>query len=109
MGSLFLGLLVWQGNRICAKVDTLDLRMDTLEIQQTRILTRLDMSLAGAYTPEIGVKTTFLGPWERIKRIKPGENTPEDTRKIQDFVLDLPMVTVVDLPSLSQWNSTSVH
>jgi hypothetical protein len=100
--GVLLALLAWQGRDICA-------RLTRLETTQTRILVTLGIPPIGADTREIGVKTGVLAAAERIKRIKPGENPPGDTRKIQDFVLDLPTVTVVDSPSLCVWNCQRVH
>ncbi len=77
--GLFLGFLAWQGDRIYTRVDTLDTRIQALEVSQAAIRTRLGMPQAAKDTLETGVKTGVCGAAERIKEIKPPEDTPKNS------------------------------
>jgi len=62
-------------------VDTLDTRLDALEVSQGRILAHLDIPPAAVDTLDFRVKSPLAAAWERINEIKP----PEDTPKIVEF------------------------
>ncbi len=70
IAGLFLGLLVWQGNQICARVSR-------LEVQQTQILVRLGIPPVASDTLGFGVKTAAADPPSEINEIKPLEDTPK--------------------------------
>ncbi len=70
VGSLFLALLLWQGNQICARVDA-------LEHNQTLIMVHLGIPPVASDTLGFGVKSACAQPPAEINEIKPLQDTPK--------------------------------
>jgi len=70
MAPLFLACLLYQGNQILT-------RLETLERNQTRILVHLGIPPCATDTLDSGAKKPIPAPWQGIKEIKVAGDTPK--------------------------------